>query len=419
MKNIYFLIISFFYLTFISYCADKFEPDEIKIDNSYEKRFKIISKISIQENENAVLKSIADVDISDNKLYVLDYGSGNLTIYNINSGKLINILKPEINLSDSVCVKSFSPYFMNTLDYNYIDIKVRNHKRIIPLDRVKEMNQFNRILIDENIYLLSTLRTYCYKKNKANDSLIANTAGLVEYDKNLNLLSVIPFANSYKGCPIAFDFIKTDNDEYYVVTSDNIRQYYQNKLDSLPILGKYNNNGDFLKITNFLDDKLTKSYIGYGIDYQISLTKVDNDIFIATPYTSNIVNVANKNTFNLINLPFSNDKGFEYLENNDGNIDTSEVKNKYLLFPVRTYRLFTRANSIIAISHILFSKQKKGVDFVQEYSIDGTLIQQGQVEGNINNAVLQFIHYNKNDDLFYFFRKDNSKGWTMEVAKWE
>ncbi len=406
-----------FFLLFVSLIMSSYEANTEQ-KNTYNKllELKQIDIVYLEETNYHVLERITYASVIENKLLLTDHADGTIKIFDKNTGKIIDAIKTKIEFSDSVGLSGFTPVNMDW-EMEYCNTYQKDYHSAMYKDSDLKLGDFTETNTNNNIIsALATLRVAANKIDE-NKIVLTNSPALIKYNQNYEVIDFIAFEPVKHFFPVSRDFIETD-DFFYLSSIDNIRFYYENKVDSLCVLNKYDKHGNFIEVAEFLDGIYTKSEYGYKLYPLPFLCIQDNDYRLALPFSNNIRGTNFE--MQLQNLPFNNDSVYQSL------IDSANRKQENLdidlntALPVEITGIFNRNGNLVIPTFINIDEEGKEGDvfYIQEYN-NKKVSHYSILPAQTDRGFIRFIHYDEIDDNFLIFRKHNQKGWTMEVMKWE
>ena len=424
-----------------------YEPREYKVNKDYIKKIKVKENIKLQESKEVILKNITDVDLSKNKLFILDAASSKLVRYNLDNGKIINHFTPSLKLSDSLALSGLEPSYYTAYKDRILKYETIQKGKEIMNRRGYDSSNYSKMMANGvysftiyngYLYLSAVIRTGLYSV----DSLpILQTEGnrccILQLDTSLKLRNVRPTQRNHKEgnkddlvrkFPSGYDF-GISNDNIYLAARNCF--YDNNKHeDPGPMTSalKFDMNARELGIIDYLPDDYVSSGQGYQIYYSPFFTSVKNEPYVAYPYGTRIKNLETQSEFELTNLPLTNRAGWDYLirRENGFSLFTEQkisFSNKINLLPIRIWNLLRKGDNILVVLAIIRENENKmkKCDYqywVQEYTTDGELVAYGAIPEETKSGVIQTVAYDNYNQQFLIFRKSHS-GFTMEKAIWE
>jgi len=411
-----------------------FKSEKYLIDtNVFTQSLNFIDEVIIEETENLILNNIssADIDSKSNFLIITDPVNRTANLYDYKTGRIKGWLFADLNLSDSVAMSDKNPYKRYYLG-NKVLRYVRNEDSKQYGISEKEINTFLKNefdvvkLINNKIYLLSLIYVTAISEDDS-IKMPENNTCIIQCDYNLNIERVIVLENQLKSHSGIDGFLFFQKPNMFLVTAvQTTRQRYEGKIDSLPSISLYNNNGNFIEISSYLPELYCFKNAGYMLEYSPSLAQINSEVFITYPYDLTFYKEKNIPRFKIKNLPFSNNHGFNYYKkisndivNTDLNSDWNErYKIMNALFPIRIIRIFEGNNNIIAQILVNDTTIKNGYYYIlQEYDSKGTLISQTNIFEEDDSKIQYMTFDNENNYLIIF--KKSKNGWRMEKREWK
>lgn len=402
------------------------EP-QIQDESISELKLKNIDTISIQENDDVIIQFVQSFSVSqDGKFYALTVpASKQLVVYD-NNGNIIQTHNAWTNLSDSVVAsgKKTLNYFwdpkMSHFTWHFIEIEELRQFSDELNDTMRINNMFITPQFIENMIYCNAL-VYIPSLNGTKDNRISyeNRSVILKFTDDFENYQCYVADHPFHGCTMSDDFEIADN--LILTVSDFTRPRYYDKYDSLMTICEYNKaSGEVIGIIGYLPKCYETSKIAYELYWQPMLHERDGGLYVAYPLDKYIYERHNKIRFELKNLPFSNEPGFQlytkYKEICEKliKIPENEVKKaKYLhnMFPMRTLKLFGDEENLIVCILVKVPGTPPYL-LIQKYDYDGKLMSQGTIVYDENNVIYQFDYNETNKELVFI--KKSIQGWTVE-----
>ncbi len=389
---------------------------------------------TIQENENYIIQRISYVDVSpDGKKFLLsDVQCGIIGQFNFYNGNIINYKTPSRDLCDLLALSGTKP--MKTYDrddYKYLTIQSAGEFNPQFKDESYLKNIINNSFSISKYYkdgIISLASLNVPKVSPALDAIhLEPAAEFFCFDNNLNNKKVLPLLQMSKDvppCPTSYSFCFF-KDNYYITSFDFSRYNRQKKYDSLPVLAVYDSKVNFIKIKRYIPYLYEYSKLGYRLTGPSLLLATDNEDLYSTHSCVDYIDFLNKSYhLQLKGLPYSNLENFNKLIDYCKKKESLQLEINELcsLLPLWIRNLIPIGKQIGVLSQKYTVKDNEYLTkefYLQLYKKSGELIKQDTISNINNNGNLEYVTYNNKMKKLMLFRKDEKKGWTMEVAKWE
>jgi hypothetical protein len=405
----------------------KYEPIKTVVDTTVlSRKLDLIENVQIQESEGLILNTIWSVDINPhaNKIILCDPDNRTCNLYNYQTGRIISFLKAGNDLSDSVAKsgKEF-PIFRWTRNKSYKNIMIQDYPKYgLDYSHLKYLqNSFFVPYFRENkVYLLSLIYCQTISTQNPSDRLLSNRSAIVTCDSNLKIekISVLDVNDSSYALPYSF-FVNTDS-TFFVSANDFASWRYYKKFASLPLITKYNYDGNILDIPFRLTDNYEIAKSGYNIPWFTTILGINGKIFFTTSCDLSVFSENNIKQFEFKNLPYSDDSCFIYYKKITDILDKNKITSEKLhkLFPIQIINGFTVKNNLVYQLVVYDKSYFNGYYFIlQEYSTQGDLISQTNIYDEKDNKI-KFISFDKVNNYLLLFKKSKA-GWTMEKREWK
>jgi hypothetical protein len=428
-------IINLMFISLIISCSSPnkgeidYKPFKMMVDSTfYSRDLELIESLEIEENENLILNEIYSLTINHEleQLVVCDPTNRTINLYDYKTGRIIGFRKAGIFLSDSLA-NSGRKYprlkWRNYEKFEFVKLADYEKKGIDKSELRRLQNSFYIPIISDNkLYVLTLL--YCQTISESNKKVITNRSSIIIFNTNLRIEKVIVTDSKSDLYPVPYTFnIDEKNKNFYVSATDfgNVQMYH--KMDSLPLITKTDYNGDLKDGIFYLKDKYEKSQAGYKIPWLPKIVEIQNELYITQACDLSIYGFDNKKKFDLYNLPFNNDTGFVLYTDLKYYLDSPKLgleqkrKNLIKLFPVHIVNSFSALGNLILQILIYDESVENGYYYIlQEYSVDGKLISQTNVDDDTENRI-KYMYYDDVNNYLLFFRKGKEK-WTLERRGW-
>ncbi len=410
-----------------------FKQLKLAVDSTlHKKSLEVAELVNIEESESLILNDVyaTDINFATNKIIVADPVNRSVNIYNYKTGSIINSVTSGLNLSDSLIYSGRIPLdhtltgrrfrYLKNAEYEEFgltqqDINLQKNRYFVP-----------KFVSNDKIEILATI--YAPAISEDNFTVLDNTAAIIKYDSMLNLKRVTVFENSLKGYSLSYAFLIDKERGQYLLTSSTYHRTNTYKLfDSLTAISLYDRNGNFIKVASYLPGIYETVKSGYKLQWMPKIAQINSKPFIAFPLDLTIYGINSQKRFNLVNLPYSNDHGFEYFKKNrreimDPNVSVdrfSEIRDVIKnIFPINIVGLFSVNKNLIVRVLVYDDTVEGGYYYIlQEYSPSGELLSQTNIYEDFNNKIHYVTFDNANNYLVLF--KKSKDGWTMEKRKWQ
>lgn len=420
-------------ILFLIACEDQdeiisFKATSIDIDTNFKKHLKYLDTIILEENDDVIIDNINSIDLcsSGNLLLINAPLTKQLVLYNYKSGKIIKNIQCNSSFSDSVTNSELKPHKFRVrknklIENNWIFLSTENFKEYnIPL---KDTNYMNNLFVNSIFYkdsIFAKVHVYmptAYTKPSIETSWFAYEYFIV-YDTLLNHIRTI------------YPEIKIDrwiypgpfwiDNNIFSVANNGIKTEIFKRYDSLPTVIEYDlYTGKIIANQCFLPNEYETSRIGYDAYWAPLISNNNKNILIAYPLVLSIFNSKNQRLFNLKNLPFSNELGFEfYLRFNNIDFLNNSTHSKEdvfnNLFPIKIKKIITNDDKI----YVLLMLEKKGSlkeYILQIYNFDGELMSYYFINDSLNCHLKNILVEEKTNRIILI--KKNKSFWFLEICK--
>ena len=408
----------------------QYRPERLSQDKNIEVlSFQVIDTLFIEENENVILTDITSLSISQDgsTMAVTNPSSKQLVLFN-DKGDIIGEFKSGVFLSDSVALsgKEASRQWwderMLKHNWKYITIAQLKDHGMEPENAKMVCNNMiliarfleNRLYANTIVYIPSVNGTGDNWRNWDNRSVI------LEFEKNFSNYSCLIAQYPDNTWPMGTGDFYVGN-QLILTTMGYVDQDKKNQKDTMVTLCTYNRkNGDVVESIGWLPDCYEKSNLAYSLWWEPILHMNNDELYIAYPLEDKIYGKYNNVRFELKNLPYSNRRGFELIEDyrdltkkwfkdNEG----KELQTRCLhnMFPTRILKILGDDKNLFVFILVKVPDEKIYL-LVQKYDYNGKLIAQGKIPYDNDNVIHQF-DYDEKNQMFVFMKK-SKRGWTAE-----
>ena len=381
--------------------------------------------ILIKENSDFIISNVSNIDCSiEGNEFLICCGETGIAVIDFETGVEKYKIQPDSNYYDLFIDNLNNEQNLDSRYFFYPTFKeiadfVPAYLSYLKLDFTRA-HYSNR---DKKIDVLSKVMSISQSKI---DSSFRGGNRVTMFTISDSVDNIVFKGHPKDKYPSGFDFV--ENNEILYIPSFDLNQYIEEKnFDSLSVLTSYDANGNFINVCHYSPLIYQKSKLGYALsDLELHLCSTGDDVYILHKYIDFIENVGNNTQIKLIGLPYPNDTALCKLGKlfEEANYNVMEVPNdKYVHYlPIRNLQLINyNDNLCVCAGEYIYSNNwfKQVKVHLQVYSTSGKLLKQVSLESENHNGEFKKVAYNQAKDKFLILRKSKTKGWTMEVAKWE
>jgi len=434
---------------------ENYKPNRQELDkNVPPKEMKLIEEVTLEETEELVLHDIlmSDINNSCSILAVTDETNRTLNFYNYENGKILNFIKADLWLVDSIIASGIKPYNHFNKTYKYLNIKDYPNYKITPELTKLLLNTFmGARFVNDSTLIVSALLN-AWKTTIDSNNLFDISNALVYCDINGNIKKFLPLESSSNLFPTSIPFFYNSQTKTIIMANeDSDRKIIQRKLDSIITFSIYDSVAHFIKQVSFLPETFTKSFLNNLEFSKIpQLCFIKDSCFISYGIDLTIYNLNNEKRFQLKNLPFKNDSGFLLIKepmkemyensskvaaptiNDSGFAYQSKISKFYIsrvsknkitrkiydnLFPVKIANMINTGGTLTVWLYVIDSTVENGYYYIlQEYTTEGKLLSQTNLFDKKEQKIRHIAYDSKHNYILIFLK--SKEGWKLEKRKW-
>lgn len=431
-KELWMLCFAIFFIT-CSATDNQAEIDNSIINIQSIDSLKIINEFFIQEKQQALTEISHTAFSPDGKLMsISDIGGYSCFIISALTGEIYDVIKSHYSMMDSVAM------YANFGDSNNVRIvtiqnlinSAKEKKQKINVAQISSQlstTVFSTAFLSNNQIIGNGLTPVLLEQGQGDNPLrgTANLPTIFQYSLNdKKITNFRPYdIEAYNNGVSPFDgnimFKYPDTVIAPYADRFNMKEHRYNEIKTI---GFFNLNGKKLSTTL----SLPKEYAEYQLDYNFynlySCEGENSHIYAVNSIIPRVFDASTGKSFEMKNIPsYANNKAF-FSKSSEKTISQDSLLRYHKFSIVGLYSKHTPSLMLIGF----WKNQADTLDksnntwFVQEYSVDGRLIEMRVLPTKESNdrGKVQWISYSKKNNAVYVFYLSKQNGWKVTAYQW-